>query len=164
MAKATDKRKLPGELLVCSNSKALRDYEIEERLEAGLVLRGSEVKSLRAKRCDLEGAYAAVHHGELFLNGMHVGAYEQAGRFGHELKRARKLLAHKQEIHKLGGRLAEQGYTLVPLRVYFKDGRAKVELGLGKGRKHRDRRQEIKRDLDLREAREAIDKSRARRR
>jgi SsrA-binding protein len=164
MSKATDKRKVPGELLVCSNNKALHDYDIEERLEAGIVLRGSEVKSMRAKRCDLEGAYAALRDNELFLNGMHVGPYEQAGRFGHEAKYPRKLLVHKHEIHKLAGRLGEQGYTLVPLRVYFKEGRAKVELGLGKGRKHRDRRQEIKRDLDLREAREAIDKSRTRRR
>jgi len=164
MAKATDKRKVPGELLVCSYNKALHDYVIEERLEAGIVLRGSEVKSLREKRCDLEGAYAAVRDNELFLHGMHIGPYAQAGHFGHEAKHPRKLLAHKHEIHKLIGRLDEQGYTLVPLRVYFKDGRAKVELGLGKGRKHRDRRQEIKRDLDLREAREAIDKSRTRRR
>ena len=162
MAKAIDRRKQPGELLVCSHNKALHDYAIEERLEAGLVLRGSEVKSLRAKRCDLEGAYAAVRGGELFLYGMHVGAYEQAGRFGHELKRERKLLAHKQEIHKLMGRLGEQGYTLVPLRVYFKDGRAKIELGLGKGRKHRDRREEIRRDLDLREARDAVNASKTR--
>src|SRR6185436_18034475 len=99
MAKA-DRKKLPGELLVASHNKALHDYAIEERLEAGLVLHGSEVKSLRGKRCDLEGAFAGVRGGELFLYGMHVGAYEQAGRFGHEHKRARKLLVHKSEINK----------------------------------------------------------------
>jgi SsrA-binding protein len=163
MAKVIDRRKTPGELLVCSNHKAHHDYALAERLEAGLVLHGSEVKSLRDKRCDLEGAYAALRGNELFLHGMHVGTYEQAGRFGHEHKRARKLLVHRHEINKLIGRLGEQGYTLVPLRVYFKDGRAKVELGLGKGKKHRDRRDDIKRDLDLREARDAVDKSRSRR-
>ena len=163
MAKATDRRKTPGELLVCSYNKAFHDYVIEERLEAGLVLHGSEVKSLRAKRCDLEGAYAGLRGNELFLHGMHVGTYEQAGRFGHEHKRPRKLLVHRHEINKLLGRLGEQGYTLVPLRIYFKDGRAKVELGLGKGKKHRDRRDDIKRDLDLREAREAMIKYRGKR-
>jgi SsrA-binding protein len=160
MAKAkADKTGKVGELLVCSNNRALRDYEIEERLEAGMVLVGSEVKSLRARAADLEGAYAAVGTGELVLHGMHIGPYAQASHFGHEARRARKLLAHKEEIKRLLGKLAAPGYTLVPLKVYFKDGRAKVELGLGKGRKREDRREQLKKEIDLREARAAMSRT-----
>jgi SsrA-binding protein len=145
-----------GELVVCRNPKAQRDYEIEERLEAGLVLQGSEVKSLRARRADLEGAYAAITGSELFLHGMHIAPYEQAGPFGHEPKRVRKLLVHRAEIQRLLGKLSLRGYTLVPLSVYFKTGRAKVELGLGRGKQRGDRREDIRRDLDLRDARDAM--------
>ena len=144
-----------GELPVCQNPKALHSYEIEERFEAGMVLMGSEVKSMRGRKANLEGAYATIDDGNLVLHQMHVGPYEQAGRFGHEVRRSRRLLAHRQEIQRLLGKLAQRGYTLVPLRVYFKDGRAKVELGLGKGRKRGDDRETIRRDLDMREAREA---------
>jgi SsrA-binding protein len=153
-----EKGKDAGELLVCRNPKAEHEYEIEERLEAGMVLTGSEVKSLRARHADIESAYAAVNGVELFLHGMHVGPYEQAGTFGHELKRTRKLLAHKQEIKRLVGKLAQRGYTLVPLRVYFKQGRAKIELGLGKGKKRGDKRENLRREVDLREARAAMDR------
>jgi SsrA-binding protein len=121
-----------------------------------MVLTGSEVKSLRARRADIEAAYATIDKAELFLHNMHIAPYEQAGVFGHEPKRPRKLLAHRAEILKLLGKLAHRGYTLVPLRVYFKQGRAKVELALGKGKKRVDRREDIKRDIDLREARDAI--------
>jgi SsrA-binding protein len=152
MSKASAK----GELQVCSNPKALQNYEIEERLEVGIVLTGPEVKSLRAKKGSLEAAYASVDQGQLTLHGMHIGPYEQAGHFGHELRRSRRLLAHRREIERWTGHLAHKGYTAVPMRVYFKDGRAKVELGLGKGKKHGDNRESIKRDLDLREARDAI--------
>jgi SsrA-binding protein len=148
-----------GELVVCRNPRAQHDYEIEERLEAGIVLAGSEVKSLRARRANLEGSYASVDHGELYLHSVHIAPYEQAGPFGHEPKRSRKLLAHHEEIKRLGGRLAERGYTLVPLSIYFKGGRAKVELGMGKGRKRADRREEIRRDVDMKEARAAIARS-----
>ena len=156
---ATGKKKTTGEgaeLLVCRNPKAEHDYEIEERLEAGLVLIGSEVKSLRARAADLEGAYAHVIGNELFLHGGHIAPYEPAKHFGHEPKRPRKLLVHRQEIKRLQGKLAQRGYTLVALSLYFKNGRAKVELGLGKGRKHGDRRQDIRRDIDMKEARAAI--------
>lgn len=145
-----------GELLVCRNPKAQHEYEIEERLEAGMVLTGSEVKSLRARHADIESAYASLTGVELFLHGMHVGPYEQAGAFGHDPKRPRKLLAHKQEIKRLLGKLAQKGYTLVALRVYFKNGRAKVELGLGKGKKRGDKRQDLRREVDLKEARAAM--------
>jgi SsrA-binding protein len=158
MAKNKDKKD-EGELLVCRNPKAQHEYEIEERLETGIVLTGSEVKSLRARRADIEAAYASVDGVELFVHGMHIGPYEQAGAFGHELKRPRKLLAHKQEIKRLLGKLAQRGYTLVALRVYFKNGRAKLELGLGKGKKRGDKRENIRREVDLREARAAMDRA-----
>ena len=143
---------------MCRNPRALKSYDIEERLEAGLVLMGSEVKSLRARRADLEGAYASLEGNELFLRNMHIAPYEQAGVFGHEPKRTRKLLCHRREIERLRGLLAHRGYALVPLQVYFKNRRAKVELGLGKGRKLHDDRESIKRKLDLREARSAMAK------
>lgn len=154
--KSKPKGSSPGELLVCSLPKAHQRFEIDERLECGMVLQGSEVKSLRARRADLEGSYATVEGMELFLHGMHIAPYEQAGIFGHEPKRKRKLLAHRREIERLHGKLAIRGYTLVPLRVYFKDGHAKVELGLAKGKKLHDNREEIKRKQALREARAAM--------
>ncbi|MFW6050911.1 MAG: SsrA-binding protein SmpB [Myxococcota bacterium] len=146
-----------GELLVCRNPKATQRFEIEERLEAGMVLVGSEVKSLRQRRADLEGAYASIDGSELWLHGMHIAPYPQAGpHLQHEPKRRRKLLVHRHQIERLRGKLAVRGYTLVPVRVYFKGGRAKVELGLGKGKRLADRREEIKRKQDLAEAREAV--------
>ena len=156
-----DKKSAPGEVLVCSNPQATRRYEIEERIEAGMVLAGSEVKSMRQRRADLEGAYASIDHGELYLHKMHVAPYEQAGPYlGHEPKRSRKLLVRRREIERLHGKLALRGYTLVPIRVYFRDGWAKVELGLGKGKHKGDRREDIKRKQDLREARAAMQKGR----
>jgi SsrA-binding protein len=156
MAKKKDKTS-PGELLVCSNPKATQKYTIESRLEAGMVLMGSEVKSMRARRADLEGAFASMDKaGELWLHKMHVAPYDQAGPFGHEPKRTRKLLLRKSELERIHGRLTVRGYTLVPLRVYFKDGWAKVELGLGKGRDLGDRREELKRKADMRDAHAAI--------
>ncbi|MAC29888.1 MAG: SsrA-binding protein [Sandaracinus sp.] len=145
------------ELLVCRNPKAAKRYEIEETIECGMVLQGSEVKSLRQRRADLEGSYADVHDGELFLHKMHIAPYEQGGKHNnHEPKRSRKLLAHKREIEKLRGRLTTRGYTLVPLQVYFKNGVAKIQLGLGKGKKLHDDRESIRRKQDLREARDAM--------
>lgn len=160
MAKQKAAAKPDGELLVCRNPKALKLYEIDWRLEAGMMLMGSEVKSLRARKGDLEGAYASVDNGELFLHKMHIAPYEQAGPFGHESKRTRKLLVHRAEIEKLVGKLAHRGYTLVPLSVYFKGGRAKVELGLGKGKKTDDQREDIKKKIDMRETRAAMGKHR----
>jgi SsrA-binding protein len=151
-----------GEQLICRNPKAERNFDVEERLEAGIVLTGSEVKSLRAKHADLEGAYAGLENMELFLFHMHIGPYKEAGRFGHEEKRRRKLLVHKREIERLTGRVATRGYALVPAKVYWKNGRAKVELVLGKGRKVHDDRESIKRELDLKEARAAMSSRRGR--
>jgi SsrA-binding protein len=142
--------------IICRNPKAERNFDVEERIEAGLVLKGSEVKSLRAKHADLEGAYAGIENMELYLFHMHIGPYKQAGQFGHEEKRKRKLLVHKREIERLNGRVSTRGYALVPAKVYWKEGRAKVELVLGKGRKVHDDREAIKRELDLKEARAAM--------
>jgi len=142
--------------MVCRNTKAAARYVIDERLEAGMVLRGSEVKSLRDRKADLEGAYARIDNGELFLYKMYIGPYAQATAFAHEPKQARKLLAHRHEIEKLTGKLAVRGYTLIPLAVYFKEGRAKVELGLAKSKDMEDRREDIKRKVDMREARAAM--------
>lgn len=149
-----------GELLVCRNSKALQRYEIEERIEAGMVLLGSEVKSLRARQGDLEGSYASIDRGELWLHKMHIAPYLQATVFAHETRRSRKLLAHRHELEKLSGRLTMRGYTLVPLRVYFKNGVAKIELGLARAKNVGDDRERISRELDKREAREAMSRGR----
>lgn len=132
-----------------TNRKALRDYDIEERIEAGIVLVGSEIKSIRDGRVSLRDSYATVEGGEVFVKDIHISPYPNAAWFGHEERRPRKLLLHRDEIKRLVGKLDEKGYTLVPLRVYIKDGRAKVELGLARGRKKYDKRREIaKREAD----------------
>ena len=157
MAKTRVDKGVPGmDFLVCRNPKAAKRYEIDERLEAGLVLHGTEVKSLRARRANLEAAYCRIDDDELFLYGMHIAPYEQAGHGGHETQRRRKLLVHRREIEKLRGRLTTRGVTLVPLQVYFKNGVAKVQLGLGRGKKKGDDRESIRRQEDLKEARAAI--------
>lgn len=155
------KNKPQGELLVCRNPKATKLFDIEERMEAGMVLQGSEVKSLRQRRADLEGAYGLIEDGEAWIHKMHIAPYEQAGPFyNHEPKRKRKLLMKRHELEKWQGKLTTQGYTIVPMSVYFKGGYAKVELGLGKGRKVHDKRHELKRAQDMREARDAARRDR----
>lgn len=149
-----------GEMLVCKNPKGRHDYEIIDTLECGMVLAGSEVKSLRARHASIEGGHAAIEGMEMWLYGMHIGPYEQAGRFGHEARRRRKLLAHRHEIERWLGKVAQKGFTLVPLRVYFSKGRAKVEIALARGRKVGDQRESLKRKVDLREARDAMAKGR----
>ncbi|RLB47982.1 MAG: SsrA-binding protein [Deltaproteobacteria bacterium] len=144
------------EILVCRNPKAAKRYDTDERLEAGMVLYGTEVKSLRARRGNLEAAYCRVDADELFLYGMHIAPYEQGGHAGHETQRRRKLLVHKREIENLRGRLTMRGYALVPLQVYFKNGVAKVQLGLGRGKKKGDERDAIRKQEDLKEARAAM--------
>jgi SsrA-binding protein len=149
-----------GIAIVTTSPKAAQRFDIEERYEAGLVLTGSEVKALRAGRADLDGAYAMVERGELWLHKMHIGAYEHAGVFAHELRRSRKLLVSSHELERIEGRLTMQGYTLVPTKLYFKNGWAKVEVGLGRVKKMDDRRQELRKQNDLREARAAMAKKR----
>ena len=133
-----------GQKQVATNRRARFDYEISETYEAGIQLTGSEVKSLRAGQASLSESYARVHEGEVWLEGMHVSRYEQAGSRGHvEERRPRKLLLHRREIDKLIGKTAEKGLTLVPMRIYFTHGIAKVELGLGKGKQRHEKRQAI---------------------
>jgi SsrA-binding protein len=133
--------------LVAQNKKARHDYAIDETFEAGIVLTGTEVKSLRQGRASLVDAYAAVQDGELWMFGAHIPEYTEGTWNNHTPRRARKLLMHKSEILKLTVKLKEGGLALVPLQLYFKDGHAKVELGLGKGRKSYDKRQVLaKRD------------------
>jgi SsrA-binding protein len=132
------------ERTVVANRRARHDYHLEETYEAGIQLVGSEVKSLRAGRASLQDAYAKVRGGEVWLVNMHIAPYEQAGPFNHDPLRPRKLLLHKSEIRRLVGKVKERGYTLVPLRVYFRRGLAKVELALARGKKQVDRRADIR--------------------
>jgi len=137
------------------NRKARYDYHIEERFEAGLVLLGSEVKSIREGRANLRDSFARVTGDEMFIENMHIAPYSHGGAFNHEPLRARKVLLHKQEIHRLGGKVAEKGYTIVPLSLYVSDrGKIKVELGLARGKVKGDRR----RDIMEREARRDMER------
>lgn len=138
--------------LVANHKKAYHDYFIEEKYEAGLVLHGTEVKSMRMGKCSVKEAFIRIENGEAYVYGMHVSPYEKGNIFNRDPLRVRKLLLHKQEINKLSGKMSEKGYTLVPLQVYFKDGRAKMEIGLAKGKKNYDKRQDIAKKDQRREA------------
>lgn len=141
-------RRQEGKKIVCVNRKARHDYEILETLEAGLVLKGTEVKSLRANQASLVDAYAEIKDGEAFLVDSYIAPYTAASYNNHEPRRQRKLLLHKKEIRRLEGRVREKGLTIIPLSLYFRNGRAKVELALARGRKSYDKRERIrKRDL-----------------
>src|SRR5213080_3155180 len=138
-----------GEKLIVDNRRARHDYHLLERVEAGLVLTGTEVKSLRQGRVSLQQAYADVRDGEAWLVGAHIDTYDQAGIQNHEPERDRKLLLHRRELDSLYGKVREKGLTLVPTRLYFKNGRAKVELAFARGKEQRDKRSDIaKRDAD----------------
>jgi SsrA-binding protein len=130
-----------GEKTVASNRRARHDYEIQERYEAGIVLSGSEVKSLRQGRASLTEAYARAQGGEVWLENMHIPPYEQGEKRGYDPLRPRKLLLHRREIERLIGKSKEQGLALVPMRVYFSHGLAKVEIGLGRGKREFEKRQ-----------------------
>ena len=145
---AGDERKV-----ICENRRARFRYHLDETFEAGLVLLGSEVKSLRAGKAHLNDAYGRLRVGELFLVKGYIAPYEQANRQNHEPERERKLLLRRREIDRIGGKIRERGYTLIPTRLYFKGGRAKVEMALARGKKHHDKRQlvaerESKRQLE----------------
>jgi SsrA-binding protein len=146
----------PDHKRVATNRKARFEYEILDTLEAGIALVGPEVKSLRAGNANLTDAYAIVRKGEVFLVNAHIGPYEQAGRANAAPRRERKLLLHRAEIARFAGRAAERGFTLVPLELYFKQGRAKVQLGLARGKKAHDKRETIKRREADRETRAAV--------
>lgn len=145
---AKDKRKA-----IAQNRKASHEYFIEETYEAGLALQGTEIKSIRGGRVNIHDAHARIMNGEAFIINMHIAHYEQGNRYNHDPTRTRKLLLHKHEIDKLIGSTQRQGYTLVPLKIYIKNGVAKVLIGLGKGKKQYDKREDskrkqMKRDVD----------------
>lgn len=138
--------------LVANNKKAYHDYFIEEKYEAGLVLCGTEVKSLRQGKCSIKEAFIRIENGEVYIYGMHISPYEKGNIFNKDPLRVKKILLHKMQIKKLIGNSAEKGYTIVPLQVYFSNGRAKIEIGLAKGKKLYDKRQDIAKKDQRREA------------
>ncbi len=154
MTRAADEKK---ERVIATNRKAYHDYFIEEKFEAGIVLTGTEVKSLRDGRANLQDSYASVNDGEVFLHHCHISPYSHGNLMNHDPLRERKLLLHKKEINKLLGKTQQKGLTLVPLRIYFSErGKVKVEIGLAKGKKQHDRRESIKAREAGREVERAI--------
>lgn len=147
MTKAKETQKL-----IANNKKAYHDYFIEETYEAGIALHGTEVKSMRLGKCSIKEAFIRIENGEVYVYGMHVSPYEKGNIFNKDPLRVKKLLLHKYEINKLAGKVAEKGLTLVPLQVYFKEGKVKVEIGLARGKKLYDKRQDIAKKDQRREA------------
>jgi len=145
-----------SEHVVATNRKARHEYEILETIEAGLVLTGTEVKSLRAGRCSLQDGYATMHDGQGTLKGVHISPYKQGSIFNQDPIRDRRLVLHKRELRRLRTKLDERGFTLIPLRIYFKRGMAKVELGLGKGRHAYDKRRKLREQDEKRRTDEAL--------
>jgi SsrA-binding protein len=152
-----------AEKLICQNKKAWHNYSVEDRYEAGIALLGTEVKSLREGRANLGDSYGKIKNGEVFLVDAHISPYSYANRFNHDPLRPRKLLLHRKEIRRLIGKVQEKGFTLIPLRLYFSDGKAKVELGLAKGKKLFDKRETLKRktmERDMERGRKGFDEDR----
>lgn len=149
-----------GKKRIATNRKARHEYEILDTLEAGMVLRGPEVKSLRAGKVGFQDAFARVEDGEVLLYSLHISPYEQANRYNADPMRTRKLLLHNHEIDRLAGKVHEKGLTLIPLELYFRRGYAKVLLGVARGRKLHDKREKLKRKVQEREARRAMDRAR----
>ena len=149
-----------AEKLICQNKKAWHNYFIEDRYEAGISLLGTEVKSLREGKANLGDSYGKIKNGEIFLVDAHISPYTHGNRFNPDPLRTRKLLLHKREIRRLIGKVQEKGFTLIPLRLYFSDGRAKVELGLAKGKKLFDKRESLRRkamERDIERGRKGFD-------
>ncbi|MBN1473975.1 MAG: SsrA-binding protein SmpB [Syntrophaceae bacterium] len=140
-----------GQKLIASNKTARRDYEITDTYEAGMVLTGTEVKALRAGKANLKDSYAVVSEDEVFMRELHIGHYDHGNRYNHEPLRSRKLLLHKREIKRLYGKSREKGLSIIPLKLYFKNSMVKVEIGIGKGKKLHDRRQDIKKREERRD-------------
>jgi SsrA-binding protein len=145
-----------GLKVICQNRRAFHEYTISERLECGIALTGTEVKSLREGTSSLEDAYAKVDGGEVWLIGSEIPEYSMAHRMNHKPKRPRKLLLHRREIDKFAGKASQRGYTLIPLRMYFKRGRAKVELGIARGKHLYDKRETLKKSDHERDIRRAL--------
>ncbi len=144
--------KKQGVKLIASNKKAYHDYFIEATYEAGIALAGTEVKSLRMGKCSLKESFVRIEHGEVFVYNMHISPYEKGNIFNKDPLRVRKLLLHSYEINKLNGKVAEKGYTIVPLRVYLKDSLVKMEIGLARGKKLYDKREALAKKDQQREA------------
>jgi len=138
--------------LIANNKKAYHDYFIEDKYEAGIALHGTEVKSLRMGKCSIKEAFIRIENGEMFIYGMHISPYEKGNIFNKDPLRVRKLLLHKYQINKIAGQLAQKGYTVVPLSVYFKGSLVKLEIGLAKGKKLYDKREDIAKKDARREA------------
>lgn len=145
MAKSNDK-------MVANNKKAYHDYFILDKIETGIALHGTEVKSLRMGKCSIKESFIQIEHGEVFVYGMHISPYEKGNIFNKDPLRTRKLLLHQYEIRKIAAKIAEKGFTLVPLKVYFKGSLVKVEIGIAKGKKLYDKRQTIAKNDQRREA------------
>ena len=141
-----------SQTLIANNKKAYHDFFIDETYECGIALHGTEVKSMRMGKCSIKEAFVRIEDGEVFVYGMHVSPYEKGNIFNKDPLRVKKLLLHKYEINKLLGKIKEKGYTLVPLQVYFKDGKVKVEIGLARGKKLYDKREAIAKKDQRREA------------
>jgi len=146
----------PNVKIIATNRKARHDYHIDDTIEAGLVLTGTEIKSIRAGQVNLRDSYAVVRGNELWLLSMHIAPYKQASYANHEPRRDRKLLLHRREINRLIGKLQEKGLTLVPLKLYLRNSRAKVELGLARGKKTYDKRQAMRERDDRRQIDRAV--------
>lgn len=138
--------------LIANNKKAYFDYFIEEKYEAGIALHGTEVKSLRMGKCSVKESFIRIENGEVYIYGMHISPYEKGNIFNKDPLRVRKLLLHKYEINKIAGKIAQKGYTLVPLQVYFKGSHVKLEIGLARGKKLYDKREDIAKKDQRREA------------
>ncbi|MFW6029101.1 MAG: SsrA-binding protein SmpB [Halanaerobiales bacterium] len=142
--------------VVARNKKAKHDYHIEESFEAGIILKGTEIKSIRQSKVNLKDSFALVEDGEVFLHNMHISPYKQGNRYNHDPERVRKLLLHKREINSLIGKTQREGYTLIPLSIYLKNNLAKVELALAKGKNVRDKRRDIAKKTAQREMEKAF--------
>ena len=149
-------KKESGEKPICQNKTARLNFEIEDTYEAGIALVGTEVKALREGKCNLTDSYAVINEGEAFLHDMHISPYSHGNIMNHDPLRVRKLLLHRRELKRLYGKTREKGLTLIPLRIYFKTGKIKVELGVGRGKRLHDKRQELKRRTDKREMERAF--------
>ena len=160
MAKVKAKDEAEKIATICRNRRAAHDYELHETLECGVVLVGTEVKSLREGHASLEDAFARLENGELWLHGAEIPEYLFGNRLNHKPKRARKLLLHKRELGKFAGKASERGFTLVPTRLYFRDGKAKVEIAVAKGKQSHDKRESLKKNEAKREIDRALAKQR----
>ena len=152
--------KMSAKKKIVSNRRALRDYLVEDRLEAGVELRGTEVKSVKEGHISLVGAFASIEHGQCILSGVNIQPYDHGNQFNHDPERPRKMLLHRSEINKLRVQVEQKGYTLIPLSVYLKRGLVKVELGVCRGKRQADKRETMKRRSADREAQRAMRQAR----